>query len=158
MATARARHAKRTLAEEMIFISPPCEGERKGATVPEAFVKAFQVFGPFSEVICDRSASGRCRQRGRESLRQAHAALSVRDLQAPAKRAIALGRRAQFTFLQKQRRQPPCISSRECHLNSRIDNRGRAVGLSGKAVRVSEQGEVVRPASLRTLSVETLQR
>ena len=69
MATARARRRETNVGGRDDLHKPPCEGERKRATVPEAFVKAFRVFCAFfrgdlaiapRQVVADIADVSRC--------------------------------------------------------------------------------------------------
>ena len=74
------------------------------------------------------------------------------------KRRFALGRRLELALLEIQRRKPPHVASLERHGDGRIQNRRRAIPISQPAVGLGEQRQVVRPARLRAVSVEPLER
>src|SRR5687767_5220837 len=102
------------------------------ASVPKTFVK------PFAEdpVFC----SERFRSRdGENPSLQAPAVLRARQLEASAKRRVALRRRLELALLEVQRGKPPHIGALEGDGDCGIKNRGRTIAVSKEAMHFGKQ-------------------
>src|SRR5688572_26597323 len=102
------------------------------ASVPKTFVK------PFAEdpVFC----SERFRSRdGENPSLQAAAVLRARQLEASAKRRVAVRRRLELALLKVQRGKPPHVGALERDGDCVIKNRERTISVSNEAIHLGKQ-------------------